>query len=355
LLAVRTNQVLFIRCIGGLALVVLLSLALNSGFFIRKYNLYGNPIATAEDNYTNHELSAPAILSNILRNIGLHLGTPIRRLNDWLTYTIFRFVLGEELNNPKTTWSIQSFKVIFSMHEDAAGNFIHMLTILLAFASAFQWIPKYQPQTRFYVGSVFFAALLFYLLLRWQPWGSRLHTSLFALSAPIIVTVLNHYRKGASGYIALSVIMVMAIYSIPYALHNSTRSLISLKWLRKSRMELYFNNRPQLYESYKMAMDVIVKSGVKTIGLYIGNDDLEYPLWVLGHNSGIKFHHVGVTNESKILNTRTEMPKYVIATQNLDTWPEAKEYEVICSDQNISVLKIRRNNQDAQKEDDGTG
>ncbi len=344
LLAVQYDRVLLIIRVGGLALVVLMSIALNSGHFARKYSLYGNPIATGSHSYTNEEISLSAALSNILRNIGLHLGTRIRRFNDRVTYRLFQIVLGEELNNPKTTWSPgPPFQIPrMTLHEDIAGNFIHMLAILLTLVSAYYWIPKCQLHTRWYVGSVFLAAILFCLFLRWQIWGSRLHTPLFALSAPVIVIAFSQFVKGAQRYLTIWLILCMTIYSIPFAIGNTSRPLWSLEWLRKNRMDLYFRKKPELYDSYRIAMDIVRKSGVKTVGLYFGESDWEYPLWVLGHDSGIKFHHVGVTDISKILNTKTDLPEYVIATKNPDTWPESNLYNLIYSDKNISLLKMSR-------------
>jgi 4-amino-4-deoxy-L-arabinose transferase-like glycosyltransferase len=344
LLAVQYSFVLLMIRVGGLALVVLISIALNSGHFWRKHSLYGSPIATGDDIYTNDELSLSAASSNILKNIGLHLGTRSERFNEWFTYRLFQIVLGEELNNPKTMWlTTPQFRIPrMTLHEDIAGNFIHMLAILIAIVAAFYWIPRCQPHTYWYVGGVFLAAILFCLCLRWQIWGSRLHTPLFALIAPVIVIAFSHFMKRALKYVALSLIVCMIIYSIPFAIGNETRPLWSLKWLRKTRMERYFRNKPELYDSYRIAMDIIIKSGVKTVGLYLGGDDWEYPLWVLGRDSGIQFHHVGVTNISKILNDKTSLPEYVIATKNPDTWPESSLYEIIYHDEQVSLLKMHR-------------
>ena len=347
LFAVRSNHALLIRHLGGLSLVVLMSIALNSGHFARNYSLYRTPIATGEQSYTNHDLSAPAILGNILRNVALHLGTPSRYLN-WHVYRTFQLALGSELNNPKTTLPSTSFMIPYSRHEDTAGNLIHMLTMLFVVVSAFLWVLRCQLHTRCYFGGIFVAALLYCLCFKWQPWASRLHTPLFALSAPVIVIALSQYAKGASRYAALSVIVCMTIFCIPFALNNQSRSLLHPEWPRKSRMELYFTNRPYLYKSYEMAMNVVANSGVQTVGLYLAGDDWEYPFWVLGHDQGITFHHVGVTDQSKSLVTEADLPAYVIATKNTETWSERREYDLVCSDKDVSVLKLGRHNQGVQ-------
>jgi hypothetical protein len=345
LYAARSNHALLLRRIAGLSLVVAGAIVLNAGHFARTYSLYGTPLATGDQNYSNHDRSAPAMLGNIARNIGLHLGTPSRPLNRHI-YRAFRHALGAELNNPHTTWHGPPFSISYSRHEDTAGNLIHMLAIVFALVSAFRWIPSCQLHARCYVGGVLVAALLYCLCFKWQPWASRLHTPLFALGAPVIAMALSHYAKGAGRYIALSVIACMAIYCIPFVLNNQSRSLLHTEGLRKSRAERYFANKPHLYESYSAAMNVVAASGGQRVGLYLGLDDGEYPFWVLGHDSGITFHHVGVTEQSRVLATEADLPSHVIATKNTDAWPAGKEYDLVYADQNVRVLKMRRHNQD---------
>jgi len=107
-------------------------------------------------------------------------------------------------------------------------------------------------------------------------------------------------------------------------------------------MELYFVNRPSLYDSYRMAINTIVDSTEQPVGLYIGVDDWEYPFWVLGQDKGLSFVHVGVVNHSDGSAKKGELPSYVIATMNPMLWCESNVYELVSSDSSISVLKARR-------------
>jgi hypothetical protein len=178
----------------------------------------------------------------------------------------------------------------------------------------------------------------------WNPWASRLHTPLFALSAPIIVIALTNYAKVASKYVAVTAIVFMVLFSLPFALNNESRSLLSQEWWKRNdRIELYFKKKPYLYESYKRAMHVLEKAGPQNVGLYIGAEDWEYPFWVFAkessHQLDIRFHHVGVNDRSKILQTDAYLPEYVIATKNIDAWQESKEYSLVYGDDNVRVLK----------------
>ncbi len=127
---------LLTKRVGILSLVVMLALVINSGHFLRNCELYGKPIASGSENYFCQDLSAPAVIGNILRNVSLHLGTPSSLVNCYL-YRTMQNVLGKQLNNPDNTWPGTSFGITFSRHEDSAGNLIHMLFIIIAFGSAF--------------------------------------------------------------------------------------------------------------------------------------------------------------------------------------------------------------------------
>lgn len=132
LLASRHNRRRFLKAIAALLTVVMTALLMNSGYFLRNYRLYGQPLPTEVKQYRNEEFSAATLVSNILRNGALHLGTPSRRINRY-QYRILQALLGPQLNNPKTTWKGTSFRVPnYSLHEDLAGNLIQMLIVLLS-------------------------------------------------------------------------------------------------------------------------------------------------------------------------------------------------------------------------------
>jgi len=349
----RSTHLYQIRRIGGLAFVIFMALALNSGHYARCYRLYGTPISSGEVPYFIQGLSPYALLSNIPRNLALHLGTSSVRLN-WYMYRGVQLMTGKQLNNPDTTWPGTSFGIMpYNRHEDVAGNPVHMLLTLFALASVSLWVRrKQQLHTHCYVVGVFLAALI-YCGLKWHIWASGLHTPFFALSAPVIVVALTNHTMGARRYVALTGIVFAVLFSLPFALNNQSRSLLSQDWRKRNdRVELYFNDSPKLYESYRMAMHVVEMAGVRDVGLYLGGDDWEYPFWVFAeghsHRSNIQFHNVGVNDQSKILQTEAYLPAYVIATKSCDTWHDRKEYDLVCGDENVSVLRKIGHNQGVQ-------
>jgi hypothetical protein len=165
---------------------------------------------------------------------------------------------------------------------------------------------------RWYTLSVVAGFLLFSLLLRWQPWHSRLQLPLFVLFAPVAGAVIaGLHRKwlipGLTGLFSLA--------ALPWLLCNVSRPLISLSSfvpgypgsiLVVPRQSGYFANRPELEKTYRDFARSITMRGVKNIGLDTGGigNSWEYPLWVLTRTKGLagpRIDHVGVTNISRII------------------------------------------------------
>jgi len=365
LLKVKENVINLTKRMACFFLIVLLALAINCGHFIRTFQYYGTPVTGGGENYFNQTISATTLWSNTLRNIAIHCATPSIYLNIGIE-KIFQSVLGKHANDPHTTWPKTTFgtqfnlhgdygknpthfRIQFSTHEDYAGNPVHMVLILLAFASVFLWVrPTGQFNVGFYVAGVLLGGLFFCLFLKWQPWASRLHTPLFALSAPIIGIALTNNKKAMPRPVVLAVILSMVLYSLTFALENKTRPLLSQKWRKSSDyMELYFAGRPEMYESYRNAMDTLDKIKARDVGLYFTGDDYEYPLWVFSKekNHQLRFRHVSVDDSTGIIRGNTSLPPYIISTKEIDSWLEGGEYTLLSGDNKLSVLKRIRNNE----------
>ncbi len=300
---------LLLRRTGGLALLCLIALALNSGHLARTCRLYGSPVFMGENRTANEDCSISALLGNIPRNLALHFGTSMPRLNDAIDRTLRR-VIGAQLDNRDNSY----LKIPFSLnpyrrHEDFAGNPIHLLVALLALALALVG-PRGQIQQRtWYAIAVLAGASLYCFCLKWQPWSSRLHLPLFALSAPLIAIAVTRLPRKIERYLVAAVMVLTTLYSIPFVLRNELRPLLTKDWKNKERARLYFTYRPELYQGYKQAIDLLEQSSARDVGLYIGGDGWEYPFWALGKDSAMQFRHVGLTEQSKVLETNTSLPE----------------------------------------------
>jgi hypothetical protein len=223
-----------------------------------------------------------------------------------------------------------------------------MLIILLSIILLpIAWARGHYTQTIGYAIGILSGAVFYCWILKWQPWATRLHTPLFALAAPLVAIAIT--SDPAIFKISLGPILVacMIFYSLPFALANSNRSLVSLDWSRKARMALYFNERSYLFSDYNAAMRVLQKTDATDVGLYLGGDDWEYPFWVFAARKNAKtmtFRHVGVGNASKSIEKDGVLPPYVIATKPLDTWENAPEYTSVYASDYVTVLRKSEHN-----------
>jgi len=165
-------------------------------------------------------------------------------------------------------------------HEDHAGSPLHVLAIAVAGALALAH-PRLrrdrglQAQLWTCAG----AFLIFCALLRWQPWHARLHLPVLALCGAWIgrVAELLAPPRVAGGLAA-----GFACASLPWLLAGLPRPLLGPDGvLRAPRAEQYLASRPQLAPAYLGAARYLCATGCRSLGLALGGDSGEYPLWAL--------------------------------------------------------------------------
>ena len=344
----RMPKTVFPIRIVKLMIIVFLGLLVSSGHFYRNWALYKHPLSTAPKEYRNKDLSASTLFSNALRNSALHLGAPSEKLRDYV-YAASEQILGDQLNNPATTWPGAKFKVPFSLHEDTAGNLLHFLIIVFAII----WLPFYRDKrlTRIYAlaFAVALCALLFCWFLKWQPWSSRLHTPIFLLASPLAGILGADFRTTVYRPAAI----VLFCYAIPFLFINWSRPILPLPgWsiLTTERNQQYFANRPYLYEDYRNAIKAVQtlssKGNVEEVGLYLGGDDWEYPLWVLldkeATTTAPLLRHVGVEGVSKSFEFNQRPPSILLATKTIGSnLFKGYEFKPVFTSRNIQVMEIQ--------------
>jgi hypothetical protein len=316
---------------GMLSAIVLAGPLFNAGHISRNVTFYGGAPTNASD-IANERLSASVVASNAVRNVALHLGTPFESVNRY-GFRAIHAVLGDHLNEPASTMLTTSFRVpTYSRHEDTAGNLLHVFLATLALiALPFVRLPRKAIAYR-YAGAVLLSALIYCVILRWQPWASRLHTPVFMLSAPVVGAAVGGLGP-LTRRITILATVVLGVYAVPFTLFNETRPFPGLPgigaWTGDRRVESYFVNRRDVFDDYREAGRVIIDEGAEDVGLCLGYDDYEYPLWVLvgreASRGAPRLRHVGVpgsseTNEEEALPP----PELVVETKVMAADPEAE-------------------------------
>ncbi|MEH2305522.1 ArnT family glycosyltransferase [Nostoc sp.] len=293
------------------ALIVgIISLLLNISHYLRNYNLFGSPLGEP-GGYRNEVLGINILISNILRNIALHIGTPIGLWNG-ITNRLIQIIhifIGVDVNDPRITFSKSFFvpggwsTIGISGNENSAGNLIHLaLIIICVIIFAAKKTIRKKSYIFAYLITTVSTFLLFCYLVKWQAWNSRLHLTFFVLTSPFLGVVLSNLKKQK---IANIVVIFLLISSFPWVFFNRYRPIIdSNNIFQQSRNEQYFSNRKYLKNTYLGAVEFLNSKKCSTIGLSMGNDPWEYPFWVLLRQNNqeiVKIQHINVTNNSAVL------------------------------------------------------
>jgi hypothetical protein len=95
----------------------------------------------------------------------------------------------------------------------------------------------------------------------------------------------------------------------------SINDIVVFPLLKYDRNQLYFLNRPELYEQYVQMAEDIKRGIAVNIGLVTSEDSWEYPLWVLiknGYSTSIRIAHVDVDNASHFIQQQPFQPDYLV-------------------------------------------
>jgi hypothetical protein len=268
---------------GGPALlgVVVVAMALNAGYFWRNLTLYGWPLGDRAfgDKHVNQTFTPGALVSNLIRNGAVHFNLPgVDALVERGVERVHR-LLGISAVDPRTSWPQESFELGPALHEDHAGNPLHLALVLVCLG-----VVAVAPRSRsegvgVYAVLLVAGYLLFCFFLKWQPYGSRHQLPLFVLASPLVAV-------GVSRWLGVGVVRFLGALllatSIPYLIANAGRPLVGpSSVLTTPRMDQYFTLRPHLREPYVKAAAILGSTDCRDIALWLGADGWEYPLWVL--------------------------------------------------------------------------
>jgi hypothetical protein len=276
--------------------------------------LFGNPTGiTEQESYHTNTLFTPGVLiSNTLRNTSLHFVLPV--VDRWMGGG-FRVILrpihtmlGLDLSDTRTTFGGMEYRPpLFSTNEDTTANLLHTLLIILALVLLQRW--RGRPRLLVaYSATVVTTFLLFSLLLRWQPWHSRQHTTLFLLWAPLIAVVLDQWRHVP---LVTRLPYVLLLAASPWIVHNETRPLIGIdnqSIIFSQRSEQMFIQRPELLATYATAARLIAEHDCTAVGLISRDRSFwEYALWSLLQDHSrqpVRIESLAVLNVSERLRDR---------------------------------------------------
>jgi len=228
-----------------------------------------------------------ALVSNVIRNAGLHAGTPSNKVNKGLTLGVFRLhdLLGLDVNDPRTT-AHGKFEVEFpTMIETKAGNPVQAFLALLALGLLCGRTFRNASNLRSLAVATVAGFVLFSYLTKWQVFASRYHLPVFVLLGAVTAVVFER-RLSRPWNLAICALLLLA--SLPWLLGIRSRPVFShilgspmASVLTASRLDLLFANGDYLRKPYEDMAGLIKANQCRDVGMAISGNGAEYPLWVL--------------------------------------------------------------------------
>jgi hypothetical protein len=194
---------------------------------------------------------------------------------------------------------------LYIFHQDFSPNLFHTILILVALGTiAARWQQPAPAVRRIYWIAWLAGVVVFAAVLRWGLWITRFHLTAFALAAPIVATAWpqpwSHSRR------AVALLLLLGLSSLPVLMFNQLSELVPLSaavqrsaiaafrilgnrplpllrdrasYLAQSAMERLFVQQPPLLGPYQSAIESIARSNASQVGLILGGDSWEYPVW----------------------------------------------------------------------------
>jgi len=300
---------------------VVVVLALVMAPFATRYIGAGGTQSDLSKYITNGSFGVKQTLDNFIRDAMLNFNTGIPQIDTFTngaietitsrmgldTYRQDTSELGHPFSRPPVGFLI--------FHEDHSPNPVHSILVIVALVmTVIRWPARASPLQFYYWGAWLIGVVVFATILRWNPFQTRYHLPAFALVAPVVAMAWpqrwSHSRKTAALF------LILALTGLPDLLLNQARALIPLSrdllppgrrdrpsYLTQSSLERLFVNQPQLLAPYRDAVEVIVRSNASQIGLVLGVDSWEYPIWsMLGARKldhPVRIEHVALPRASR--------------------------------------------------------
>lgn len=278
---------------------------INMGHYLRNFEIFQSPIGDPTKHVQDYKIeffSLPTILSNIIRNLSIHIGTPIGYINGALERVIrlIHTLLGLEVDDYRITSGAFWIQKTTTL-EDRTGNTLHFLLVLLALSICLSR-KNYRRQRHLvsYVVAIVLSFLLFCLFLKYQQTNSRLHLTFFVLLSVVVGEVLS---KLSNWKVANSIAAFLVLTSLFWVFYSESRPWIgNINIFNSSRIDQYFISRPYLKAPYKETVNFVKSKDCWDVGLSVEAEPWEYPLWVLWQTDGKVSHieHVNVANPSVV-------------------------------------------------------
>jgi hypothetical protein len=262
--------------------VVALVVGLNLGLALRNQATFGSPLGdrpTAKA-VANTHFSPGVTVTGMLRLFATAATSSSTSLNGHLSSIVAdgTKAVGVDPADSGLVFPTTSFGLAWHVQEDYSGYPSQVAAVLLICAAAALRIRPLRGVRAGYAVACLAAFVLFASYLRWQPWINRLDMPLMLLWTPLIGVALATWHR----FLVLPAALVFVWLTPDFLLHNETRPLNGPNSVLSLPDEnVLFATRYIVRAPYDAAAVATLQHHARTVGLIVGGDDWEYPLWRL--------------------------------------------------------------------------
>jgi hypothetical protein len=292
----------------------ILIIFINLNFSLRKFDFTHNISGTSEnieDGITFEKYSAKLLVSTCIKNITLHADPLlVGNLGNVLAEKS-HLVIGQDINEKGTNVFDTKFNAVafWRNHEDTQANTLVTLLFFCCIGVLIvQIVRKKMKWFSIETGLLVMIILQFItlnLIIRWEPWNSRIHTPLFFEIIIFCGLVLINQIK-IPRYFYILTITFTSVFAVFLALFNYTRPLLNHKKytstirITDTRYAKYFTNQPHIFTEFNKFHEILLSQNTPTNVGYISHiDGWEYPITsIIYENKSLHFDHIRITNSS---------------------------------------------------------
>ena len=158
-------------------------------------------------------------------------------------------------------------------------------------------------------------------MLKFQIWHSRFHLAYLILFSPFVALVM---MQSAPRWVRAAVAGSVFAFALVCLRCNEARPIFHPRFAGLPRERQYLDlHGADWNEPTRRIAEDIVAAGCANVGLKLGFDAFEYPLWLMLRNRGFagRLDHFGVEHESARIPSSAPPPDVIIA--KLSEPPEA--------------------------------
>ncbi len=280
--------------------------------FVRNYKSTGNILALEQvaGNLMVKTISPRYLLLNGCKNLTLEIAGEEQpdafwqmtvKLADYLQVDIEDLEISAYYGYSEGRGAVKSY------HHDTAGartlflisGIVCIFAILHLLYSLIKKKKRKEVINLTYICSLLCSTGTMLFCIRWQPWGTRLLMPILPLICIFIGYTINAEKEYR--YMNILVMSIVLLLMLPDGIRTikmQADSYAQAVWDGEARFDLYFLNRQEETEPYRELTATAEKMGAKNIGLLLGGDTYEYPLWVALKNENTTIHPIVLSDKN---------------------------------------------------------